>query len=95
MTYNEYVQRGFVLFSSLVVLLLMLFGSYVVVMSARSNGETDYCYVNYRSPPDMPPIFELVGHRPWREDRYIAKFQTMDETVKAADVIHCPLQKAK
>lgn len=77
--------------SALVGILALI--TVTVVFAIRANGETDYCWVNYYSPQGMPAIYELHGHRPWNPDREIAKFNNIDEAVKAATTIQCPLQR--
>ena len=59
------------------------------VMAIRSNGETDYCYVEMWSPSQMAPQFELVGHRPWRSDRMIGVYPTVEDAKARADTLGC------
>lgn len=51
----------------------------------KSNGETDYCYVEMISPTGMAPQFQLEAHRPWRADRVLGAYPTIDEAKAKAD----------
>lgn len=70
----------------LIVLAAIIYPSY---MSVQSDGQITYCYTSYMSPTGMPPVIQLHGFRPWRPDRHIATFSTLDEAVKAAEAMHC------
>lgn len=72
---------------------LVAFGAIAIVESARANGETDYCYTQWYSPNDLPPVVRLYSHRPWRNDEVISMFPKLDEAIRAAESLHCPLQK--
>lgn len=60
--------------------------------SARSNGETDYCYVEVTSPTGMAPQFMLYGHRPFRADRHLGTFKDVDEARVEAKMLECPVK---
>lgn len=68
-----------------------LFGlvGYATIKSISSNGEVDYCYVEMWSPDRMAPQFQLFGHRPWRQDRMIGVYPTIDEAKSRADLLGC------
>ncbi len=68
-----------------------LFLGYVVEESIRSNGETDYCFIHMYSPPDMAPQWMLRAHRPWREDRSLGAYSSMEEAKSKADTMGCKL----
>lgn len=76
---------------SVVMVAVVGFVGYVAVESIRSNGETDYCYVEMWSPPQMSPQWMLKAHRPWREDRQIGIYPTLDEAQTKAATMGCKL----
>lgn len=61
--------------------------------SIKSNGETDYCYVEMWSPGQMAPQYQLHAHRPWRVDRMIGNFGSLEEATSKATAINCPMGK--
>jgi hypothetical protein len=65
---------------------------YAIVSAVRSNGEVDYCYTEMWSPPQMAPQFQLYAHRPWRADRMLGVFQTIEEVKVKSDILNCRLQ---
>jgi len=75
----------------LLIIMLILFGGWTAVSSARSNGEIDYCFVEMWSPPQMSPQYQLWGHRPWRTDRNIGVYLTIEEAKSKADILGCKL----
>lgn len=86
-------KRILVILAGLIGIVLVLFGLYAIGASARSNGEIDYCYVEMWSPPNMSPQYQLHGHRPWRQDRILGNYPTMDVAIKEAELMQCPLNK--
>lgn len=72
-------------------LLAVLFAGYICVGCVRSNGAIDYCYVEMLSPNAMIPQFQLRGHRPWRVDRQIGVYLTLEEAKQKADLMSCKL----
>lgn len=46
-------------------------------------------YVEMYSPPELAPQWMLKAHRPWREDRRIGIYVTLDEAKVKADTIGC------
>ena len=60
-----------------------------IVQATRSNGEVDYCYVEMTAPPMMAPQYQLFGHRPWREDRPMGVYPTLEDVKAKADLISC------
>jgi len=64
---------------------------WTVVGSIRSNGETDYCYIEMWSPPQMAPQWLLKGHRPWRMDRDVGIYASVDDAKAKADLLSCKL----
>ncbi len=75
----------------LVVLPVLGLAGYAIYESIRSNGEIDYCYVEMWSPGQMAPQHQLYGHRPWRNDRMLGVYSTVEEARSKADVISCPV----
>jgi hypothetical protein len=67
------------------------FLSWAVVGSVKSNGVIDYCYVQMWSPSQMAPQYALYGHRPWREDRQMGVYPTIEEAKAKADSMGCRL----
>ena len=75
-----------------VVVVGLLFAGTAIVCSVRANGETDYCYIEWYSPTDLPPFVRLMAHVPWRNDRRIAYFRTPEEASEQAVKMKCPLE---
>lgn len=73
------------------ILAVLGFVGYAIVGSIRSNGETDYCYTEMWSPGQMAPQHQLYGHRPWRTDRMLGVYSTVEEARAKADVLGCPM----
>ena len=69
-------------------------GIVAVAMSARSNGNIDYCYVEMLSPQGMAPQYQLYGHRPWRVDRAMGVYPTLEEAKDKADVVTCKVSSS-
>ncbi len=74
-------------------LLIVLGLSTVIVKSASASGQVEYCYVEYKTLSDMPPVFQLRGHRIWRDDRNFGVFQTYEEAFTMSSSMKCPLLK--
>jgi hypothetical protein len=86
-----FVQRLATSVAFAVCVIVLLGVSYVVVEAACSNGNVDYCYVEMYSPVSLAPQYRLSGHRPWRADRVMGAFPTLEEAKAKADVIGCKL----
>lgn len=69
----------------------LLFGGTALVLFARANGETDYCYIEWYNASEAPPLVRLMAHVPWRENRRIAYYQTAEEATAQAAKMKCPL----
>ncbi len=67
------------------------FLSWATIGSVKSNGVIDYCYVQMWSPSQMAPQYALYGHRPWREDRQMGVYPTIEEAKQKADSMGCKL----
>ena len=67
------------------------FASWAIIGSVKSNGVVDYCYVQMLSPTGMAPQYQLYGHRPWREDRPMGVYPTIEEAKAKADTMGCKL----
>ena len=86
-------------FFYVVVISVFLFLGTIAVMSARSNGETDYCYIEWYNPVepgttrwnpvDAAASVRLMAHVPWRVDRKIAYFSTSNEALELATRMKC------
>lgn len=76
-------------FFYVVVISVFLFLGTIAVMSARSNGETDYCYIEWYNPVDAAASARLMAHVPWRVDRKIAYFSTSNEALELATRMKC------
>lgn len=75
----------------LVVLLLVLFASVVIAESVKSDGTITYCYIEPNVAPELP-IYNLYGYRPWRPDRRIASFKTLDEAIDFSSKMQCSVK---
>jgi len=83
------VQKAIGIGILLLIVGVLVFAGWAIVGSVRSNGETDYCYIEMLSPPQMAPQWMLKAHRPWRDDRQIGVFLTLEEAMAL-----CRLMKA-
>ena len=72
-----------------VVSLLIALGTVSTVYSVRSNGNVDYCYVEMRSPEGMAPQYQLYAHRPWRSDRSLGIYPTLEDAKAKTDLVGC------
>lgn len=82
----------FMLVVSVAVVVALVLASWGIYGAARSNGETDYCYVEVTSPTGMAPQFMLYGHRPFRADRHLGTFKDVDEARVEAKMLECPVK---
>lgn len=87
------LEKAFGLVVAVLGLALITLAGWAVVGSIQSNGRVDYCYVEMWSPPQMAPQYQLWGHRPWRNDRNIGVYMTLEEAKAKADAMSCPLNK--
>lgn len=69
-----------------------LIASYCCWRAADADGQVTYCYVEYWSPNEMPPMIRLFGFRPWRTDRRIGNYKDLSEATEAAKMIGCPIE---
>ena len=69
---------------------IALVGTFIV-MAIRSNGETDYCYVQMYSPAQMAPQWMLYAHRPWLPDRQLGIYPTLSDAANIAHEMGCKL----
>lgn len=82
------------LFTTVIALVILgIVGSigYVTFAVIHSNGETDYCYTEMWSPTQMAPQFLLQAHRPWRQDRMLGAYPSLEEAKAKADLLGCRL----
>jgi len=86
MEFSEKVLWSILLACSLSVLALV---GWATVGSIRSNGNIDYCYVEMLSPMGMAPQYQLHGHRPWRTDRPMGVYPSLEEAKAKSDVLGC------
>jgi hypothetical protein len=85
------MEKAFSVVIVMLAVVLIAFGATATVGSIRSNGVIDYCYVEMWSPPQMAPQYQLWGHRPWRNDRNIGVYLTIEEAKSKADAMGCKL----
>jgi len=85
------MEKAFSIVLVMFAVALIAFGGVAAVGSVRSNGVIDYCYVEMWSPPQMAPQYQLWGHRPWRNDRNIGVYMTIEEAKSKADAMGCKL----
>ncbi len=78
---------------SLVVLFFVSLGGYAIVKAVSAEGTITYCYTEYWSPSEMPPMVRLHGFRPWRPDRFIGNYKNLDDAVHDAELIGCKIEK--
>ena len=57
-----------------------------------ADGLATYCYVDYWSPHEMPPMVRLYGYRPWRTDRFIGNYKDLNEASEASKLIGCKIE---
>ncbi len=69
----------------------LLAGAFWGLMVALSDGRVTYCYVVYRSPEGMPPVYQLMGHRDWRHDVLMVTEQRHEQVLYAAQNLSCKL----
>jgi hypothetical protein len=75
----------------ILILLFILGGMAAIFKSASADGKIDYCYTSVISPTDMAPQYRLHGHRPWREDRSLGIYPTLNDAALAAQKYQCEL----
>lgn len=75
--------------AALVIVGLVGLCGWSIYGSVKSNGEIDYCFIEMWSPGGMSPQYQLFGHRPWRSDRLIANYTSIEEAKAKADTIGC------
>ncbi len=73
------------------VVLIMTTGVVMLVMCLTASGKADYCYMEHRAYV-QPDTIALKGHRPWREDREIDTFPTIEAAASAAAKIGCEIK---
>lgn len=64
--------------------------TFFIVVTARSDGRIDYCYVEYNNDSSIhPPVWVVYGHRNWRSDQRITTaVSAEDAAVKKKEM--CP-----
>lgn len=70
---------------------LLFFLAVALISSARSDGETTYCYVSYTAANNGPPAHQLYAYRPWRPDRLISNFSSLEEATTASTLLGCKI----
>lgn len=81
------------------VFVLSLIG-YVLAHTIDANGKSDYCYIERTTSNEddgqshIVRITEyvLLAHIPWRTDRKIMGYKTVEDAKHAADLIECPIK---
>ena len=77
-----------------VLAFLGLIGAYCAIRSISTDGQITYCYVRVYSPNGLIPSYTLEGFIPWRTDKQIGIFATLDDALAGANKMHCPLVRA-
>jgi len=82
-------KLGNILFA---IVFLVVFGGITsgIYMTATASGKVDYCYV-HESQMGPFPLYTLVGHRSWRQDRNIVSATSYQELIDKATIMKCPL----
>lgn len=88
---DNFLKKVLIIIPTFVAVLFVGLAFYAILQSIKSNGETDYCYIQMWSPPQMAPQYQLWAHRPWREDRNLGVYSSVDEATKATIAIGCKL----
>ena len=59
-----------------------------------ASGETTFCFVDTSNTnsADAKRPYQLHGHREWRFDNDLGKYETLDDAVKAAERIGCKVK---
>ena len=70
----------------------VLIAGYCCWRAAAADGQVTYCYTEYWSPSEMPPMIRLFGFRPWRSDRRIGNYKDLVEATEAAKLIGCKIE---
>lgn len=77
--------------AAVVVSGLLVLGAISLGCTIKASGMIDYCYIQLVSPTEMAPQYKLVGHVPWRNDRSMGVYPTLDEAKSKADALSCPV----
>ncbi len=65
---------------------LVVLAGYIILCSILASGAVKYCFIKQ----DDRNVF-LMGHIDWRADRNLGKFDNLEDAVKAAALLECPL----
>lgn len=76
----------------LLAISLVIVSAYAIYRVAQADGKVTYCYAEYWSPSEMPPMIRLFGYRPWREDRKIGNYKDLAEATEAAQMVGCKIE---
>lgn len=68
-----------------------IFVLYCAKCAVFSDGKVDYCYI-VSAMPEGKKITFLYGHRPWRTDICIGKYDDLESAISDATKISCPLE---
>lgn len=77
----------------IVLLPLVSLGIYATYKTTFASGETEYCYIEFVSPEGMPPFVRLHSFRPWRMDRIIGIYKSVDDASADANKLGCKVGK--
>ena len=80
-------DQAFGILFFLVVVAFVVGAGFAAVLSSRSDGRMDFCYIEVVHEKTL-----LKAHRPWRPPEILLKAGTFDQAVEAAHKIECPLR---
>lgn len=76
----------------LALVIAVVVSCYCIYRAVAADGQVTYCYTEYWSPSEMPPMIRLFGFRPWRQDRRIGNYKDLNEATEAAKLIGCQIE---
>lgn len=72
--------------------LALSFLSFLLVMGISSSGKTDYCTVETVGSNYGVNLFKVEQHVPWRPNRPVGVFFSLDEALLAAEMANCTVK---
>lgn len=73
-----------------IIILSFLAAGIMTFKSIASDGKIQYCYIEYYSPSGIQPVYKLHGFVPWRNDRDLGAYESLNQAKDAAEKIQCP-----
>lgn len=75
-----------------VAAILLFIALTLISKTVYADGRLTYCYVEQaRANSEVAPPFTLYGHREMRPDSRVGHFATLEDALKAASAMRCPL----